>query len=242
MVLENQTAWCHPRLYIDFMPRSMQDALACCALYLAKNHINAPIIFSTKVSDLLAAPEPTTAIELLARTQALILYQIIRIFDGDIVAMAAAAATSSALEAATLALMPHVEFYDTYIMEEGGMLELCPLQRQRSSGYPGYSKSLHVGPCCFRSSSCRCIVYLSRTSPHDVTGVNSQSALDFAIAWRDKKHFVVTKKNFSEVLHEANSDDLETFGKIMLTAAIGIDEAKEWLTLEAALFNLLNVE
>ncbi|KAK9234604.1 hypothetical protein V1525DRAFT_435460 [Lipomyces kononenkoae] len=247
MVLENQTAWCHPRLYIDVMPRSMQDALACCALYLAKNHINAPIIFSTieaKVSDLLVAPEPTTAIELLARTQALILYQIIRVFDGDIVALAAAAATSSALEAATLALMPYVEFYNTSIMEEGGMLELCPLtttkefwlswvfqeSARRTLLFSFFFLQMHrllIENKPVRCDGCKLYVCPSWTVSAHLW--KAQSVLDFAIAWRDKKHFVVTKKNFSEVLREANSDDLETFGKIMLTAAIGIDEAKEWL-------------
>ncbi|KAK9368231.1 transcription factor gsfR2 [Lipomyces kononenkoae] len=247
MVLENQTPWCHPRLYIDFMPRSMQDALACCALYLAKNHINAQIIFSiieAKVTDLLAAPEPITAIELLARTQALILYQIIRLFDGDILAMAAAATTSSALEAATLALMPHVEFYDTSIMEEGGMLELCPMTSTKKFWQSWVFQESARRTLLFsffflqmyrllsenkpvRCGECKLYVYPSWTLSAHLW--NAQSALDFAIAWTDKKHFVVTKKNFSEVLREANGDDLETFGKMQLTSAIGIDEAKMWL-------------
>ncbi|KAK9242139.1 hypothetical protein V1506DRAFT_509740 [Lipomyces tetrasporus] len=58
---------------------------------------------------------------------------------------------------------------------------------------------------------------------------NAHSVLDFVTASRDKKHFIMTMANFSEVLREARGNDIETFGKMLLAAAIGIDEAKAWL-------------
>ncbi|RDW87899.1 hypothetical protein BP5796_03593 [Coleophoma crateriformis] len=86
MVLKNSTPWCHSLLYIDNMPRSMLDAHASCALYLAKNDINKQTVFraiNACVKDLLCAPEPVTPFEKLARMQSLILYQIMRLFDDD---------------------------------------------------------------------------------------------------------------------------------------------------------------
>jgi hypothetical protein len=58
---------------------------------------------------------------------------------------------------------------------------------------------------------------------------NARDPLEFALAWNDKKHYVVANADLSEVLDGAGGDDLETFGKIFLTALIGIDEAKGWL-------------
>ena len=37
MVEQNCTPWMHPMLYEDHMPRSLEDAYATCALYIAKN-------------------------------------------------------------------------------------------------------------------------------------------------------------------------------------------------------------
>ncbi|KAL6361506.1 hypothetical protein LRP88_04975 [Fusarium phalaenopsidis] len=113
MVLENQTPWCHALLYKNEMPRSMQDAHAACALYLAKNRVNSPFIFrsiETRVNDLLSAPPPVTPFECLAHTHALLLYQIIRLFDGDIGARASAERMIPAIESSAMALFSHVQF------------------------------------------------------------------------------------------------------------------------------------
>jgi hypothetical protein len=65
----------------------MPDAQAACALYITKNDINKGFIFrhiEQRMNELLAMENLDTPIELLAKTQALILYQIIRFFDGDV--------------------------------------------------------------------------------------------------------------------------------------------------------------
>ena len=80
---------------------------------MAKNQVNAPIIMRSIeacVDNLLAAPEPTTILESLAHTQCLILYHVIRLFDGDIMARASGERTQAALEASAMALLAHVEF------------------------------------------------------------------------------------------------------------------------------------
>ncbi|KAK9368226.1 transcription factor gsfR2 [Lipomyces kononenkoae] len=247
MVLENQTPWCHRHLYIDDMPSSMKDAVASCALYLAKNSINAPMIsraIEANETDLLSAPEPTTAVELLARIQALILYQIICLLDGDIVAMAMAATTSSSLEAATLAMMPYVEFYDAPIVEDGAVLELYPVTTTKEIWLSWVFQEsarrtlliafflLQIYRLLAGSELLPCDgskMYVNPSWTLSAHLWNAHSVLDFATAWREKKHFDMTMANFSEVLREARGDDIETFGKMLLTAAIGIDEAKAWL-------------
>ncbi len=41
-------------------------------------------VIETRVQDLLTAPKDTTPVEMLARAQALLLYQIIGFFDGNV--------------------------------------------------------------------------------------------------------------------------------------------------------------
>jgi hypothetical protein len=63
------------------------DAYAACALYLAKNEKNSESVFryiETNVGILLDTPEAVKPIEQLACAQSLLLYQIIRLFDGDV--------------------------------------------------------------------------------------------------------------------------------------------------------------
>ena len=105
MVLENGTPWCHPLLYDADMPRSIQgmlvfgtgcvekaglidlDAHATCALYITKNETNGDLVsrhIELRADELLLSGPPTAGLELLAWTQALMLYQIIRIFDGNV--------------------------------------------------------------------------------------------------------------------------------------------------------------
>ncbi|KAK4188721.1 hypothetical protein QBC35DRAFT_495403 [Podospora australis] len=121
MVMENQTPWSHPLLYESSMPQSMQDAYSSCALYIAKNPINSEIIFrniDSRVKELVDSPIPVEDVrELLARVQALMLYQIMRVLDVDYrrfdVADEATGSLEEAtgsLEEATLALMEHIVF------------------------------------------------------------------------------------------------------------------------------------
>lgn len=56
-------------------------------MYIAKNDVNKMMIFRAidrGATELVQSAQSTAPIELLARTQALLMYQIIRLFDGDV--------------------------------------------------------------------------------------------------------------------------------------------------------------
>lgn len=64
------------------------DVISACALYASKNTTNDMIIMrciENKADDLLSSGSATGLLNCLAQTQALLLYQIMRFFDGDIV-------------------------------------------------------------------------------------------------------------------------------------------------------------
>lgn len=82
---------------------------------MAKNDVNSYVIFRSldnRVRELGQSAMPTDMRELLARAQALLLYHIIRIFDGDIRAREQAEEVTHYLEESIDALAAHVSFSD----------------------------------------------------------------------------------------------------------------------------------
>ncbi|GAM37454.1 C6 finger domain protein [Talaromyces pinophilus] len=140
MVLENQTPWCHPLLYKNGMPRVMQDAYACCSLYMNRNPTNSKTILSiieNRVAELLALKQSNDAWDCLARLQALILYQTIRIFDDDTSALVAAELTMPALQATLTHFVGNVVLEDTLLCI-GGLPINCLIEDPSISGAKDY--------------------------------------------------------------------------------------------------------
>ena len=87
MVEQNCTPWAHSMLYEGFMPRSLQDAHAACALYITRNDTTAEHamrFITSRVEELSFSTLPTDPAEILARAQALMLYQIMLVFGGNV--------------------------------------------------------------------------------------------------------------------------------------------------------------
>lgn len=82
---------------------------------MAKNTINSHVIMrslNSRVRELGTSPMPTDGLEILARTQALLLYHIMRLFDCDIRTREDAEATTQYLEESATALASHISFKD----------------------------------------------------------------------------------------------------------------------------------
>ena len=218
------------------------DAHASCALYLAKNRVNAPVIMRSieaRAYDLLNSPAPTTARDCLAHTQALLLYQIIRLFDGDIAARASAERAIPAVENSALILLNHVQwdvegnppdlpfhpiaptkaFWTDWILQESIrrtlLLTFYLTQAYRVlSGQKGLACDGRLGLCHSWTLSAHLW--------------HARSPLAFADAWKNKKHFVLRDSNFAEIWDGALAEDIEAFGRIFITSYLGIEEAEGW--------------
>ncbi|KAK3352690.1 hypothetical protein B0T25DRAFT_500981 [Lasiosphaeria hispida] len=262
MVLECQTPWCHPSVYNHSMPQAMQDTLSSCALHMAKNPVNAHIInhtISQRAEELIASPMPANPLDILARAHAVLLYQIIRLFDTDVRAQNAAEATMYSIEQTAFLLMQVISF------EEGTFEPL---------GYPSVGVStpkaapnqiydLETLPApiqtfwetwVFQESARRTflIIFFFLRTYHVLRGRSEKTSCDgklnlchsftlsahlwgakdyndFSEAWNMKKHFVVKNGDFTETLTDAQGDDVDDFGKIFISTVLGIEEAKRWL-------------
>ncbi|KAJ5090265.1 hypothetical protein N7532_008949 [Penicillium argentinense] len=249
MVLENQTPWCHQQLYKSYMPKVMQDAYACCSLYMSKNDINAPVImslFDARTRELLSMSEPTEPIEILARVHALILYQIMRLFDGDIRSHATADALFATLELSVLTLMsiipvpnpsgptellpPSVEgtaiFWQIWVLQESARRTIL-LTFYFIQIYKVLQGKVPV--TCDGKLGLEHSWYLSGHL------WNSQSAFDFAVAWTEQQHHIVYNLNFEPVLQSAHPDEVDLFGRMLLVTVLGIDKAKAWFYTRGAI-------
>ncbi|EKG16987.1 hypothetical protein MPH_05813 [Macrophomina phaseolina MS6] len=97
-----QTCFIHRRLFQERGPPALQDALSACALYALQTPASRALVhrdIASKAQRLIAgtdAPRCSRA-DLLAATQALLLYQAVRLFDGDVRLRAQAEADEAVL-------------------------------------------------------------------------------------------------------------------------------------------------
>ena len=88
LVYDGKLPFLHQELYREELPRAIQDTYSVCACYLGKTEANQEMIFrimDAKIVEVLLQPESSwTYVDNLACVQALLMFQIIRLFDGDI--------------------------------------------------------------------------------------------------------------------------------------------------------------
>lgn len=270
MVLETQLPWCHPKLYNNYMPRAMQgkfisrnvvnrlcqnsnwlfvDAYSCCSLYMSRNETNTPVIMSlldARAEDLLSSPQPTSLIELLAHAHALLLYQIMRLFAGDVRSHATANTLFGTLEATMIALSDNLYFPDPSISKELLPLNIDPIiefwewwilqeSARRTMLLTFYFIQIYKVLRGDVTMHCDGKLGLSHSWYLSAQLWNAQSAFDFAVAWSEKDHFVVHDLDFTAVLENAQPDEVDLFGRMLMVTLLGIDGAKAWFYAKGAI-------
>lgn len=269
MAEELATPWSHPMLYRDSMPKAIRgnetmiqkassmnvtdhqvDVHACCCMYVMKTTTNSPIILrsiESYVDDLLRSPPPATVHERLAHAQALLLYHIIRLLDGDLRSRSHAERQLDNLEDCIMALLPDIEF-DITGAHEGG-LPLHPIgatklfwrnwilqesaRRTLLFGLfflQAYRIVAGLVPvhCDEKLLMCRSLTVSSHLW-------DANTPVAFAQAWNQKRYFVVSNCSFHQVIEDAVAEDVDSFGKIMMTACMGVEEAEGWFAARGAM-------
>ena len=240
MVECNGTPWQHPKLYEDYMPRCLQDAHAACALYIARNTINKELIARSvgeRVDELTLLPVPTMPVDILARSHAYMLYQSMLIFAGDLEFYGQAEKLLPQMIEIGQSLLQLA----TQEVDPTGPLQLYPSMAARTA-WKAYifRESLRRTVLMFHLMITMCNLLLGQlTSCRDRLVVGNRvtlsaylwqadSAFDFAVAWNNKKHYLIKELDFTEVLEEARPDDLDTFAKMMMIGLQGVDDIKGW--------------
>jgi hypothetical protein len=240
MVEQNGTPWAHCMLYEDQMPRSLQDAHAACALYIAKNDTNAEHVarfITSRAKNLTISELPSTPSDVLARAQALLLYQIMLVFGDGILPYGGAEG-----------LLPHLEAIGSPLFDIAAqqtdttaVLKLYPATAARSAwrAYV-FGESVrrtllvlyHITAICNllrgQLQSCAHTLAFGNRITLSAHLWNAKSAFDFAVAWNNGRHFLVKDLDFTEVMRDAKPDDLDLFSKMTLVGLQGIDDIRGW--------------
>lgn len=206
----------HPSLYLpsstgcpeSIFPLTLQDAFCACAAYAAKNEENSDLILSiveAKATALLYADQTAWSLpEQLGALQALIMYQMIRWFDGDIRQRVLADAVEPVVAAWTSALQARVgsAVFHTSQDESGGSLPPSPpsfaqqQQQQQSYQTPHQQQQPPPPPPIFPCSTPYYAPFSMPSGPTEITPVRTPpgstvsatsrtlSKEDLRLAWR----------------------------------------------------------
>ncbi|KAI1178339.1 hypothetical protein F4777DRAFT_114449 [Nemania sp. FL0916] len=99
-------------------------------------------------------------------------------------------------------------------------IEACTMALAQQQ-HQGVVDSVETMPCDARLLFCRGIT-LSAHLWH------ARDPITFAVAWRDKRHFVVRPWDVWRRLDVAQPEDIDQLGRIIMTSGMGIEEARGW--------------
>ncbi len=236
-----QNPFIHKHSYTEHLPPVISDALSACALYNGKNSENELFVFgdiSRKAKNLVEMQQPfMSPVDLLASTQALLLYQIMRLFDGDIRQRADAESHEAILNSWTEQLVVRVLRLCSTVDPEALSQESTPI----------YSWNDWVF-----EESCRRTVLTSfmlqgvysflKYGYDNVTGKinklcftaqaglwNAKSEYHWRETLKEKAHFKVTIGEWDSSMEGVRPEDLEELGMMIYVLYKGMDLTCGWL-------------
>ncbi|KAF2704410.1 hypothetical protein K504DRAFT_537914 [Pleomassaria siparia CBS 279.74] len=236
---EGKAPFIHPRLYISGMPKPLQEAYAACAIYSTMTVDNSFIAFTvieTKANDLLQSPnQPSwTPLDLLAAIQSLLIFQFIRLFDGDIRQRALAEKSEPMLASWTEELKSRTQEeqqYTTFTAPSWRSWIFAESVRRTitmSIFLTGIYSLVKHGYC----TSADAITANSFTAQRRFWDTNS--ALEWERARQTYPSYWVDKMNFDHILQHGKGTEIEDFGLVMMIMYKGQDTVDHWLAVSNA--------
>jgi hypothetical protein len=163
----------------------------------------------SRVQELLSSPAPTAPLDVIAHAHALLIYQILRLLDTDARVRLSYDATMPQLEEAAYSLIPYITFHEFAAPGQTSHApDVLPL-------YPISAARDFWGSWVFQESArrtlaiilfflltyryvkgevrtqCRNNTYACRSVTLSAHLWQAGDPVDFALAWRNKRHFVV---------------------------------------------------
>lgn len=245
------TMFVHRRLFQERNPAALQDALSACALYCLKTPENQALVFRNlehKSQQLIAAIDPhrVSKVDLLAALQALVMYQVIRLFDGDVRLRAQAEADepvlvtwaaqlksrtrqlapslsesstpASASPDALLVLQDRAAYWQRWLVEES--CRRTVIVALMVKGVYGFLKTGFD-----RSPSLR----MSFTAQAALWGAQSEYGWRTAYYGGERERLEVRMMHWDEDMAKATPGDLEELGVLIMSMFRGLEVAEDWL-------------
>ncbi|EHK26457.1 uncharacterized protein TRIVIDRAFT_35417 [Trichoderma virens Gv29-8] len=232
----------HPRLWMSQLPKTIITTFAAASAYSTRT----PHTKGWALKVLLDAvrevhrdgERATTHADRLARVQALLLLNSMRIFDGDVSMRAAAEREMSVMLA----------WVKDLVVVKNELEEGLPAAALMSRDKPPKSWESWIMLECTRRTimiafAIMCLVFVlkSEEAPndfwedgHSFTASRhlweATSSVEFFRAWREKPQYCITDMSFKEFWMYARPDDMDEFTRLMLTTQVGVDAIEHFLT------------
>ncbi|KAH6997687.1 hypothetical protein BKA56DRAFT_626518 [Ilyonectria sp. MPI-CAGE-AT-0026] len=225
----------HPRLYGSNLPRTMLAAFSAATAYAGRTPENKAWVYKLVAE---AAREihregerVDTAVEKVARVQALVILDSIRMFDGDV----ALRATSEREMPQFMAWLMELKALKDELEEGLSSAVLISTDRPPAS-WESWVLLESTRRTVMMAFSYVCISYILKSNepPCEIMDPDisftvsrhlweAHSSVAFFHAWHNKPQYCVSEMDFKDVWMRARPDDVDDFAKLMLTAQSGPD-------------------
>jgi hypothetical protein len=239
---QGQTMFIHRILFQARSPPALQDALSACALYCLKSPETRMLVFCNlehRRQQLIANTDPLLApkMDLLEALQALILYQIIRLFDGDIRLRAQAEEDEPVL----IMWAAHLRSRTRQVQPPSlGAAEARPLPEstfmdwrrwliEESSRRTVITAIMLKGVYKFLKLGYDTVPDLQMSFTAQAALWNSQSEISWRRAHSERERLEVRVTHWDEAIAKAKPGDLEELGVLIMTMLKGIEATGKWL-------------
>ncbi|KAI1390277.1 uncharacterized protein F4822DRAFT_231243 [Hypoxylon trugodes] len=238
---ENSTIYMHRQLYVENPPRWILQAYSTCAIYKNQTEATRGLVLrilheNINILKETASGTALTPLEKLARVHALIAYQTIRMFDGDITLGQQVDNDLPLLSAWNAEL---VKLRDN--LEEFAELDDGEIRKKPPESWERWFFAESV-----RRTYLICIVFEALwdlLKGRRVAGITdlgywkyvhrwslskhlwkATSPLDFFRAWREKPMWIISAFDFDEFVRTGTGDDIDDFAMFFLALSFGVNE------------------
>ncbi|KAM0528319.1 hypothetical protein ACHAPS_001734 [Verticillium nonalfalfae] len=264
---ERETPFLHRHLYRAQTPRAMLTAYSVATAYANRTDANKAWAFRLlceAADELVGRPgrsqpkdkgvpqvpqlEMTvpaqflTPMDKLARTQALLIYQQVRMFDGDISLRAQAEHDMGKLED----WLGDLERYrdnlaEQWLLEESTLRERPPRSWERWIFAECVRRTIMLGAAFIAIvSMLKTIGTGESPDPSQFAAVHrwtsskflweADSPLTFMTAWRERRQYIVQNFFVEELPKTMKAAELDSMTRLLLTSFIGVDEMEQWIS------------
>ncbi|KAK3934077.1 hypothetical protein QBC46DRAFT_274519 [Diplogelasinospora grovesii] len=253
MARRNATPFLHRYLYREHTPQCILSCFATSVLYANRTKENTAMVMRAlhgAVRELIDGEAgrivAITAVERLARAQALFLYQITRLFDGD-VTLRAQAEKDMPLLLTWLGELCKIRenLGDLAQLEDGGdgVRKQPPKEWERWIFAESVRRTIVIAHSVItlydlmrdpQSQACPGVwAYVHRwTLARSLWEANS--SFEFQRMWRESPQFIISNYSFEKFLEHGRAEDVDEFAEILLSVYLGVDEPREFFSARAS--------
>ena len=243
----NATPWLHRALYRNYMPSCIISLFSTAVLYQNRTPENTTMVMmalSTVVKELIdneSGRMMASPVDRLARCQAMFIYMVIRLLDGDVMLRAQGERDIPLLSAWLDDLSKVRENMGDLAQMGDSVVKQTPVEWERWVFAESVRRTIVMAQSFLR-------LYERMKAGSNLEGHlggiwdraqrwtlskhlwDADSSFAFTRAWKEKPQFIITNYSVDHFLKYGRGDDVDEFAEILLTVYLGVEETKEFIS------------